>query len=138
MKGSGGSDRTRKDNPRGSEERPEPQLREEERDHEEFQRAVGDAERRKVRARSRREDSVWFGLGTFGLVGWSVALPTLIGLALGLWLDTNYPQGFSWTLTLLFAGIIVGCLNAWYWVSREREEIDEAARADRTEDEDAD
>ena len=58
-----------------------------------------------------------------GLVGWSVAIPTLIGLALGIWLDSTVPLGFSWTLTLLFAGIIVGCINAWYWISRERDEI---------------
>jgi hypothetical protein len=25
---------------------------------------------------------------------------------------------------LLIAGIAVGCLNAWYWVKREREEIE--------------
>jgi len=84
---------------------------------------LGEAERRMQRARERHS-SVWFGLGTFGLVGWSVAVPTLIGLALGVWLDGHYPARFSWTLTLLITGIVLGCLNAWYWLSREREEID--------------
>jgi ATP synthase protein I len=28
-------------------------------------------------------------------------------------------------LTFLFAGIILGCLNAWYWVEKERKEIEE-------------
>ncbi len=135
MKGTEGVDQPRRDKPSGSEDRPVPQVREEERHREEFERAVGNAERRKVRARRRREDTVWFGLGTFGLVGWSVALPTLICLALGLWLDGHYPQRFSWTLTLIFIGIIIGCLNAWYWLSREREEISEAAGEPNAEDE---
>ncbi|MGI5819653.1 MAG: AtpZ/AtpI family protein [Armatimonadota bacterium] len=119
-----GTDGPRKDSPTGEQRRPEPQTREQERREEQLARSLGRAERRKVRARRREDESVWFGLGTFGLVGWSVAIPTLIGLALGIWLDSALPLGFSWTLTLLFVGIIVGCLNAWYWISREREEID--------------
>lgn len=75
------------------------------------------------RARERHS-SVWFGLGTFGLVGWSVAVPTLVGLAVGLWLDGRTETRFSWTLTLLVAGLIAGCVLAWYWVSRERESIE--------------
>lgn len=102
--------------------RPEERIAAERR--EELTRKLGEAEERKIRARRRRKESVWFGLGTFGLVGWSVAIPTLIALALGVWLDRTYPQQFSWTLTLLFAGIVLGCLNAWYWLSREREEIE--------------
>lgn len=116
-------DGPRKIDPAGEGERPGPQVREQQRREARLTRKVGEAERRKVRARRRQQESFWFGLGTFGLVGWSVAIPTLIGLALGIWLDSAVPLGFSWTLTLLFAGIIVGCLNAWYWISRERDEI---------------
>jgi ATP synthase protein I len=67
---------------------------------------------------------VWFGLGTFGLVGWSVAIPTLIGIGLGVWIDSRWPSRFSWTLMFLFAGVVVGCFNAWYWVQQmtERQE----------------
>jgi ATP synthase protein I len=64
---------------------------------------------------------VWFGLGMFGIVGWSVAIPTLAGIALGIYLDRHRPVGFSWTLTLLAVGVVIGCLNAWYWVQQERE-----------------
>jgi predicted F0F1-ATPase subunit len=35
---------------------------------------------------------VWFGLGMMGLIGWSVAVPTLLGAALGLWLDSRHPR----------------------------------------------
>jgi len=54
-----------------------------------------------------------------GLVGWSVAVPTLLGAALGLWLDGHYPGGRSWTLALLMAGLAIGCFNAWHWVAKE-------------------
>jgi len=81
-------------------------------------KTVGIKEDRKLRARGLKNRSVWFGLGMFGIVGWSVAVPTLAGTALGIWLDRNYPTSFSWTLTLLFAGVVLGSVNAWYWVSR--------------------
>lgn len=90
---------------------------------------VGAEERRKLRARRRRE-SPWFGFATFGLVGWSVAVPTLLGVALGVWLDHRSPGHVSWTLTLLGVGIAVGCLNAWHWVSREQQGMEEADRED--------
>lgn len=73
----------------------------------------------KRRAANRKERSAWFGLGMFGLVGWSVAIPTLLGIALGLWLDGRWPGGPSWTLTFLLIGVALGCLNAWYWVRQE-------------------
>ncbi len=86
-----------------------------------FEREVEAKEARKIRARREREENrrVWFGLGMFGLVGWSVAIPTLIGIAIGIWIDMTWPSRFSWTLMLLFIGVILGCLNAWYWVQRE-------------------
>jgi ATP synthase protein I len=88
-----------------------------------LRREVGAQEQRKLRARSRQRDGLWFGFASFGLIGWSVAVPTLIGVALGVWLDHRYPARFSWTLMLLGVGIAVGCLNAWHWVSREHEAI---------------
>lgn len=75
---------------------------------------------RKEKARQAGGPGVWFGLGMFGLVGWAVAVPTLIGVALGVWLDKIAPQAFSWTLALLLAGVTLGCLNAWLWVEKER------------------
>lgn len=80
---------------------------------------IGRQVERRVRARRRGERSAWFGLGMFGLVGWAVAVPTLIGIALGTWLDRVAPQDFSWTLALLLAGVVLGALNAWIWVERE-------------------
>jgi ATP synthase protein I len=95
------------------------------RTREELSEAVGVKEARKMRARRQKDRSVWFGLGMFGLVGWSVAIPTLVGIALGVWIDLKWPSRYSWTLMLLIIGVILGCLNAWFWVSRERKMIRE-------------
>ena len=90
-----------------------------------FSRQVGAQAARKLRARRRAPRSIWFGLGMSGLVGWSVTIPTLIGAAIGMWVDKHYPSPYSWTLMLLFMGLIVGCLNAWKWVASEYKEMQE-------------
>jgi ATP synthase protein I len=74
---------------------------------------------RKQRAREESQRTAWFGLGMFGLVGWSVAIPTLLGIAIGVWLDRRWPGEVSWTLSFLIIGVALGCLNAWYWVKEE-------------------
>ena len=86
-------------------------------------RKVGTKATRKLKAQRHQTQTVWFGLGMMGLVGWSVAIPTLLGAALGLWLDKRYPGPHSWTLALLFIGLFIGCVNAWHWVTREDKEI---------------
>ncbi len=80
---------------------------------------IGDKAARKLRAQRHVTRTVWFGLGMMGLIGWSVAIPTLLGALFGLWLDQRYPGGRSWTLALLVVGLAIGCLNAWHWVSKE-------------------
>ncbi|MBF0245644.1 MAG: AtpZ/AtpI family protein [Planctomycetes bacterium] len=91
---------------------------------------VGNKAVRKLKAQRDTSAGVWFGLGMMGLVGWSIAIPTLLGAALGLWLDQHYPGSRSWTLALLMAGLVIGCFNAWHWVSKE-----ERAMSTPTEDE---
>lgn len=92
--------------------------------HEELAEIVGSKEDRKVRARQDAHRSVWFGFGMFGVIGWSVAVPAVAFIALGVWIDRRWPSPYSWTLMLLFVGVILGCLNAWYWVTRERSKLD--------------
>lgn len=74
---------------------------------------------RKLEAEKEGDRGIWFGLGMMGVVGWSVTVPTLIGLAIGIWLDGRTRGGISWTLTGLGVGVILGSLNAWFWVQRE-------------------
>lgn len=87
-----------------------------------FQRTVKDKASRKMTARREGDRTLWYGLGMFGIVGWSVAIPTLIGIAFGIWLDVTLDDPYSWTLMMLFLGVIIGCLNAWYWIQRESQD----------------
>jgi len=78
--------------------------------------------KRRIKARMERAHNIWFGLGVMGIVGWSVAIPMLACVALGIYLDTTWSgSGITWTLILLFVGITLGCLNAWYWIKQENE-----------------
>ena len=58
-------------------------------------------------------------MGTFGLVGWTVAIPTLAGLALGVFLDNRTESERSVTIMFLVLVIALGCATAWYWIRRE-------------------
>ena len=86
---------------------------------------VGAKAARKIKARRNSTQGVWFGLGMMGLIGWSVAVPTLLGVVLGIWLDKQHPGTHSWTLMLLIIGLVLGCLNAWQWVGKEDKEMRE-------------
>ena len=88
-----------------------------------FTGKVGTKEARRSKGKRQKEEGLWFGLGVFGIVGWSVVIPTLIGTAVGLWIDRTWPSRFSWTLMLLVLGVALGCLNAWYWAKKVREKI---------------
>ena len=76
-------------------------------------------ETRKLNARNNPSQGAWFGLGMFGLVGWSVAIPTVLCIALGIWIDRQWPSRISWTLTLMAFGLVMGCLTAWSWIKKE-------------------
>jgi len=87
--------------------------------HERWLQKIRRKEERRLLAKKEKHKEIWFGLGMFGLVGWAVTIPTVIGIAIGVWLDRKYPSQFSFTLMGLAVGVVGGCLNAWYWVKRE-------------------
>jgi len=89
-----------------------------------FAAEIGAKAARKIKARKSTQ-GVWLGLGMMGLVGWSVVVPTLLGVALGIWLDKHHPGKHAWTLALLMAGLALGCLNAWFWVAKEEKAMRE-------------
>ena len=91
-----------------------------------FSDQVGAMAVRKLKARRNAVPGVWSGLGMMGLIGWSVVVPTLLGAALGAWLDKHHPGTHPWTLALMVVGLAIGCLNAWYWVAQQ----DKAMRDD--------
>lgn len=75
--------------------------------------------KRKVRARQERSSGIWSWLGMWGMVGWSVALPSVVGVIFGSYIDRIWEGTIIWSITLLFVGLVLGCLNAWFWIRRE-------------------
>lgn len=82
-------------------------------------RDVGEKQERIERAKNLK-NGLWSSISMLGVVGWSVTLPTLLGVAVGVWLDQHWPGRISWTVTLLSIGLLVGCANAWFHVGGKR------------------
>ena len=95
-----------------------------------FTREVAAKAARKLRVQRDGPGGIWFGLGMTGLIGWSVAVPTLVGALAGRWLDRNHPGAHSWTLALLAAGLCIGCANAWRWMVREDQAMHDKLKDD--------
>jgi ATP synthase protein I len=73
------------------------------------------------RAGDREYSGRWRAPAIIGLVGWSVVLPMLAGIAIGRWIDRTWPSRHSWTLMLLVGGLLFGCAAAWSHIKREQE-----------------
>ncbi len=96
-------------------------------------------DRQKKRKQAEKEEkSIWFGLGFMGLIGWSVAVPTVLGAIGGAFIDARTDSRYSWTLMLMFLGLIIGGLNAWFWVTRERKKMVQERESVKEEDEEED
>lgn len=80
---------------------------------------IGERARRLKAARDNPGPSPLRGIGTFGMIGWAIAVPTVGGAFLGLWLDRIAPQEFSWTIALILGGVAIGALIAWGWIDKE-------------------
>ncbi|HLN27565.1 MAG TPA: AtpZ/AtpI family protein [Gemmataceae bacterium] len=80
---------------------------------------VREIRRQAERARIGRHVTFWQGLGLVGAIGWMVSLPAVLGALLGRWLDARSASGIFWTLSLLTAGLALGCASAWRRARRE-------------------
>ena len=68
---------------------------------------------RRERWRREGERPLGHNLALIGVLGWLVVTPTLIGIFIGRWLDRAVDGGIFWTVSLLFAGVCLGCWLAW-------------------------
>jgi len=82
-------------------------------DHQNLGDAVRLREGRRARWKQEGERSIGQNLAMIGAVGWSIVVPTLMGIFAGRWLDRHFGSGIFWTLGLLVAGLAVGCTLAW-------------------------
>lgn len=80
--------------------------------------AVRLSRQRRIRAQRDAGRSIGQDLALTGVIGWLLVLPTLLGIFAGRWLDRRLAGGISWTLGLLFAGLVIGCILAWQRLNR--------------------
>lgn len=88
-----------------------------------FRQTVGSKEQRKIRAEQKGTVGAWSAFGAMGAVGWLVALPVVLGSLFGAWLDYRWPTKMNWTMTMLGAGLAIGCLFAGIWMNQEKNKI---------------
>jgi ATP synthase protein I len=81
--------------------------------HEKLSDAVKIRQERWERWQRQGERSIGQNLAMIGVLGWTIVLPTLLGLFAGRWLDRQFNMGIFWTLGLLVVGLTAGCVLAW-------------------------
>lgn len=82
--------------------------------------AARQAAERDARGREEPEPSLGSRLGQIGILGWAIVLPTLMGLALGHWLDRTFGTRVFFSAPLLMIGAAVGFWSAWKWMHRQQ------------------
>jgi len=65
------------------------------------------------------EPSLGRRLGQIGILGWTVVVPTLMGLVLGRWLDRHFASGVFFSAPLLMLGAALGLWSAWRWMHKQ-------------------
>ncbi|RZF27500.1 AtpZ/AtpI family protein [Paraburkholderia sp. UYCP14C] len=71
-------------------------------------------------ARANPEPSLGARLGQIGILGWTIVLPILLGLALGRWLDRVAGTRVFFAAPLLMIGAGIGLWSAWRWMHRQQ------------------
>lgn len=69
----------------------------------------------------RRDPEPSFGarLGQIGVLGWTIVVPTLLGLLIGRWLDRQFDTRVFFSAPLLMLGAASGLWFAWKWMHRQ-------------------
>lgn len=62
------------------------------------------------------EPSLGARLGQIGILGWTIVVPTLIGVVLGRWLDRTLGTGIFFSAPLIMIGAAFGFWSAWKWM----------------------
>jgi ATP synthase protein I len=82
-------------------------------------RAARQAGKRAREARDEPEPSLGSRLGQIGILGWSIVIPTLLGLVIGHWLDRHFGTRVFFSAPLLMIGAAFGLWSAWKWMHRQ-------------------
>jgi len=76
---------------------------------------------KKVKTMARRDKRIFYlNASILGVYGWQMAMPVLLCVILGRFLDKHFDVvHFSWTLNLIIIGFAIGIFNANRWVRKE-------------------
>jgi len=76
-----------------------------------------DEETQRLKRAAQHKHSLLIYSSYVGALGMVLVLPIVGGAYLGRWLD-SFDTGFSisWTVSLIFVGVIVGAVNAYYLI----------------------
>lgn len=81
--------------------------------------AVRRRRRRVEEARSEGEQMPWQSVGLIGSLAWQIIVPTLIGIALGRWIDTLTGRQVLFSAIGIVAGVSLGFWLAWRQANRK-------------------
>lgn len=65
----------------------------------------------------RSRHSLGIGYTKYGIVGFIIIIPAIIGAVIGNRIDA--PESNTWTITLLAAGFLIGVISASIWIRKE-------------------
>lgn len=76
---------------------------------------------KKTRTLAKRNKRIFYlNASILGIYGWQMAMPVLLGILLGGFLDKHFGVvHFSWMLNLIIIGFGIGVFNANRWVHQE-------------------
>ena len=89
----------------------------------ENERFLAEVRRRRQRLEKHQREgdaSFWSSVGMMGTVGWSVALPTALGVLFGGWLDGRLDSGRVFMVFFMLVGLVLGCVVAWRLIAEKR------------------
>jgi ATP synthase protein I len=81
--------------------------------------AISERIRRRIISRKGDRGNPYESMSVMGMVGWSLAVPLIVGTLVGGWLDSKFPSERSWTLSFMAMGLALGAYNAFYCVKKE-------------------
>ncbi len=74
---------------------------------------------RDAQGRDNPEPSLGTRFGQIGILGWTIVVPTLVGLFVGRWLDRTFDTGVFFSGPLLMIGVAFGFWSAWRWMHKQ-------------------
>ncbi len=89
------------------------------REETEFLRELRTRRERHEKDLRERDESFWSTVGMMGTIGWSVAMPTALGVFLGRWLDGRVESGHVFMVFFMLVGLGMGCYVAWRQVAEK-------------------